>query len=272
MLAFIIIVALIVLYFIAQEALRNSGLLCMLTLFGVVPFTLTVFWFQYEDLDLFLWIKLYTILFCICWGSWLRFTSHGTSRWFLTTISLLLAANILEAMSMDFLGSGLAHGLNVLSGLMLLVSLPYGASCVRIDIVNKHHDLRFDNCLTWIVGYTLWNWSFTYLNYTSLVGHHTAILAVALIVAIVDPQRWLQTRAATLGVSLIFTAISYSGMLSVIDTNNWYEEHIAILVASFALGWTAVHTIQFRVASLKQHFAGRQLIFVPSPADGRVAC
>jgi hypothetical protein len=61
-------------------------------------------------------------------------------------------------------------------------------------------------------------------------------------------------------------------MLSVIDATNWHGEHIAILVASFALGWTAVDTIQFRVASLKQHFAGRQLMFVPSPADGRVAC
>ena len=206
MLAFISIVTLIALYFIAQEALRRSGLHCMLTLFGVIPCALTVFWFQYEDLDLFLWIKLYTILFCICWGSWLRFTSHGTNRWFLTTISLLLAANILEAMSMDFLESGLAHGLNVFSGLLLLVSLPYGASCVRIDIVNKHHDLRFDNCLTWIVGYTLWNWSFAYLNYSSLMGHHMAILATALIVAMIDPQRWLQTRAARLSPPSYFGA------------------------------------------------------------------
>jgi len=247
----IVIVSLIAVYFVSQEALRRKGLFCIWTLFGVLPVALTAYWSQNKDFDLFLWVKLYTILFCICWGNWLRFTSHGTNPWFLRTIPVLLAANILEAMTVDILKFGLAHSLNAVTGALLLVALPFGATCVRFDLTSKHRDMRFDTSLTWIVGYTLWNWSFMYLNYPSLMGHHSAILATALIVAMIDPQRWLQTRAATLGMSLILTATSYSGMLNLIDTTCWFQEHIAIAVAIFAFGWMLVHVLN-PIRSIRQ--------------------
>ena len=239
--ALITVAVLIVVYLLAQESMRRRHLRFMLALFGLLPLALTSYWIHTNELDLFLWIKIYSVMFCICWGSWLRFTEHGKNPWFLRTIPWLLAANILEATTMDFLNKGWAHGLNALSGALLIVSMPHGASRIRIDHACRYCDLRFNVSFPWIIGYTLWNWTFVYLNYSSISGHHTAVLVAALIVAIGDPQRWLQVRAATLGLSLLLTATNYSGMLAVIDTTSWYDANIEMAAALIVFSWMIVH-------------------------------
>jgi hypothetical protein len=123
----------------------------------------------------------------------------------------------------------------------LIATLPFGAKQSWIDVASKHRDLRLDLSMNWIIGYTLWNWTFVYLNYPSLTGHHTIILAVALIVALCDPQRWLQTRAVTLGLNLFWMATSYSGTLSVVDANGWFTQPIANGAAIVVLCWMLVY-------------------------------
>ena len=78
----------------------------------------------------------------------------------------------------------------------------------------------------WVIGYTLWNWTFVYLNYPGLMGHHTAVLSAGLIVALYAPLRWSQTRASTLGFSLLGSATWFNGMIDWMDTSTWFDQRL----------------------------------------------
>ena len=208
------IVAVTMLLLLAYEVLRRAGKWISWGLFFAVPLTLTPYWFAVNDFDFFLWIKSYSVFFCIVWGTALRFTSLGERPWARTTIHLLLAGNILEAIAVDVLESGLAHTMNAIVGLILIATLPYGSDSSRIDTAGRSRDLLSGTSRTWIVGYTLWNWTFVYLNYPMLSGHHTAVLAAGLIVAAIDARQWTQARACTLGLNLLATATFYPEVTS----------------------------------------------------------
>jgi hypothetical protein len=238
-----VIVAMTLLYFGMQELLRRCKLPILLGLFLLTPLILTPFWIKSNDFGPFLWIKTYSIMFCVSWGSWLRFTSGGDKALLRRTIAWLLAANILEALVLDILGTGIAHNLNALAGILLLATMPRSTMSTRIDRASRHQDIRYDVSLAWIVGYTLWNWVFVYLNYPALAGHHIAVLSAALILACIDPQRWLQTRAATLGLNLLFMATSYPGTIAVSDATGWFDERTAIIAASLSFAWLVIHAL-----------------------------
>jgi hypothetical protein len=262
MYALLAVFALTLVYLLAQELCRRLKLSCLLAIFGLLPLVLTPIWLQSRELDWFLWIKIYSVMFCICWGSCLRFTSLANSIRLRPTIPLLLAANILEATIVDALNAEWTHRLNAVTGVMLIASLPYTSDRTRIETASNLNDLRFDASMPWIVGYTIWNWTFVYLNYASFTGHHTAILAAALLVAIIDRHRWVQARACTLGLSLIPTATNYSGMRSLLNTTNWFDENLALFVGLSALLWM--------IASVRINLAmtGCQLNFIRRKLNG----
>lgn len=200
------VVALTALLFLLQELLRHCGKWILWTLFLAVPAALTPYWIAVNDFGPFLWIKCYSVFFCMCWGSALRFTWLGERPWARLTIPLLLAANVLEATVVDLLESGMAHRVNGLAGLLLIATLPYGVASTRVDTGSRCRDLYCGASLCWICGYTIWNWTFVCLNYPSLAEYHVAVLASALIIAVIDSRRWLQTRACTLGLNLLAMA------------------------------------------------------------------
>ena len=238
-----VVVLMTLVYYGAQEWLCRVRLPVLWTLFILVPIAFTPYWFKVNCFDLFTWIKTYSILFCVCWGGWLRFTAMGDKPWLRRSIAWLLVANILEALILDVQGSGIAHNLNALAGLLLIVTVPLSVRHTRIDRDSRHQTLRYDAPLAWICGYSLWNWTFVYLNYPELTGHHTAVLSAALIVACIDPQRWVQARAATLGMNLLLMATSHSGTLAVSNATTWFDESIAIAAASIAFAWMTVHAL-----------------------------
>ena len=208
------IVVVTILWLLAYEAFRRAGKWVSWGLFFLVPLALTPYWFAVNSFDLFWWVKSYSVYFCIVWGTALRFTSLGERPWACNTIHLLLAGNILEAIAVDVLETGLAHTLNASAGLILIATLPYGSDSSRIDSAGRYRDLHSGTSLRWIVGYTIWNWTFVYLNYPSLSGHHTAVLAAGLIVAAIDARRWTQARACTLGLNLLVSATFYPEVTS----------------------------------------------------------
>lgn len=224
-----------VLLLLAQEAVRRAHRLAVWAVFLLMPLLLTPYWIRVNELGLFSWFKFYTVFFCVCWGTALRFTSLGNRAWARFTIPLLLAVNILEAVVLDMFGHGSAHALNAVAGLLLIATLPYGQDPTRIDSANCCRDLLFRISKRWVIGYTLWNWTFVYINYPALAGHHIAVLAAGLIVAMYDPHRWSQTRASTLGVNLLFTATFFNGMIAWMDTSTWFDEQIGIVAAGFGL-------------------------------------
>jgi hypothetical protein len=238
-----VVVLMTLVYYVVQDWLGRARLPVLWTLFFLVPLALTPYWFQENSFDLFAWVKIYSVMFCVCWAGWLRFTALGDKPWLRRSIPLLLVANILEALILDVQGQGAAHNLNALAGMLLIATVPLSIGSAHIDRGNRHQTLRFNAPLAWICGYSVWNWTFVYLNYPALTGHHTAVLSAALIVALIDPQRWLQARAATLGMNLILFATSYSGTLTVSDATTWFDESIAITAASIALAVMAVHAL-----------------------------
>lgn len=248
----LVIVVMTLAYYGLQEVVSRSRLPVLWTLFLLVPIALTPYWLNTNSFDLFVWIKIYSVMLCVSWAGWLRFTTMGDKPWLRRTIAWLLVANIAEALVLDIQASGIAHHFNALTGIFLIATLPFSVRHTRIDRASRHQTLLYDVPLVWICGYTFWNWTFVYLNYPAYMGHHTAILSAALIVALLDPQRWLQARAATLGLNLLWMATSNIGLLAVSNTTTWFNESIASVAASFALAWMAVHaanTLKTRLAS-----------------------
>ena len=244
------IIAVTVLLLLAQEALRRASRWTVWGVFLLMPLILTPYWIRVNELGLFSWFKFYTVFFCVCWGTALRFTSLGNRAWARSTIPLLLAVNIFEAVVLDLFGHGLAHTLNAAAGLLLIARLPYGKNSTRIDSANCYRDLLYEISQRWVIGYTLWNWTFVYLNYPSLAGHHTAVLAAGLIVAMYDPRRWSQTRASTLGVNLLFTATCFKDMVAWMDTSTWFDEQVGIVAAGFGLVFMTGCTVQFWLSQI----------------------
>lgn len=227
--------------------------------FLLMPVLLTPYWIRINELGLFSWFKFYTVFFCVCWGTALRFTWLGRRPWARATIALLLAANIAEAVTVDLVGHGAAHIVNAAAGLLLIATMPYGKQTTRIDSAGRYRDLRYTMSRRWVIGYTLWNWTFVYLNYPALAGHHAAVLAAGLIVAMVHPRRWAQTRASTLGVSLLLTATCYREMVAWMDTSTWFSEPVATLAALLTLAYMGGYAARFwRPRVARTSFRGRR--------------
>lgn len=256
------IIAVTVFLLLAQETLRRSSRWFVWGLFLVLPILLTPYWIRTNELGVFPWFKFYTVFFCVCWGTLLRFSVLGDCSWARSTISLLLAVNILEAVVLDLVGDGPAHALNAATGLLLIATLPYGKNSARIDSANRYRDMLYGTSLRWVIGYTLWNWTFVYLNYPSLTGHHTAVLAAGLIVTLHDPGRWAQTRASTLGVNLLGSATFFNPMIAWMDTSSWFDEHLGVVSACIGLAFMttfAVLLCRFKFARVKARWNALKL-------------
>jgi len=186
-------------------------------------------------------VKCYTIVACICWGTAVRFTPLRARSLARRSIPALLVLNILEAIAVDVLAGGAAHGFVAAAGLLLIATVPMGDRAARIDSPKRHRDFRHAVSRRWVIGYTLWNWAFVSLNYPQLLGHHTAVLAAALIIGLIDPHRWLQSRACTLGLNLIAVATINTEMVAWLDTSNWFGHPFAGAAAGCAAAFAVWH-------------------------------
>ncbi|WP_439621060.1 DUF5692 family protein [Gemmata sp.] len=229
------ILALFAALYVTFEVLRRAGKWAAWALFLAVPLALTPYWVRVNSFDPFCWLKLYTVCFCVVWGTALRFTRLGDRAWARLGIPVLLAGNIIEAMVTDLIGGGLAHELNAAAGLLLVATQPYARRATRVDTTGEFRDLRYGLTRGWVVAYTVWNWAFVYLNYPALVGQHTAVLACGLVVAAYDPRLWVQARAFTLGLILVATATIDAALRPWLDTSAWSDERAGVAVAGAAL-------------------------------------
>ncbi|MBA4188118.1 MAG: hypothetical protein C0467_08875 [Planctomycetaceae bacterium] len=263
------VIALTAILYVVYELLRRTGKWTIWTLFVVVPIALTHYWVQTNDFGPFVWIKIYSVCFCVFWGAGVRFTSLGDRPWGRLGIPLLLAGNIIEATALDLIEHGLAHGLNAIAGIGLIVVLPYSANATRIDSESRIRDLLYGTTPSWIIAYTVWNWTFVYLNYPSYAGQHTAVLASGLLVAVIDPRRWAQSRACILGIMLITMATFDAALLSWMDTANWSNERVGVVAACGALACVA----KCAVPALRNLWAAVATITLatPQPQSDRIA-
>lgn len=192
--------------------------------------------------DWFAWMKVLTIALGILLLSVLRNTRLGQTVFVRWATYAFLVVNIMEAVVKDFTTGTIANYLNVVAGILLVLTLN------RIDTIRirttRQKDLRWTAMtMAWIVGYTLWNWVFVYLNFGfQSAMAHVAVLGSALMMAFVDKERWLQARLFTLGTFfMIFHSFPHLGArLSGGDVYPGFGMVVAFIAAGFMLVYATI--------------------------------
>lgn len=214
-----------------------------LVFFSIAPailFTCWVLLFGVEDW--FAWVKVFSIATGIIALSLFRTTRLGNhARLLQWTVYAFLAINILEATIRDAVVGNIANYLNAAAGFLLIATLEK-LRTIHIDKKEGHRDLHWSGMtLPWIVGYTLWNWVFVYLNFgfeNSIA--HVAVLASAFTVVFINKDRWLQARAFTLGMFFIFfhTFPHLNPNLVIDRTSTQFGLFVSLIPFSFMLAYT----------------------------------
>lgn len=214
-----------------------------LAFFVLLPFFIVPYW-RIIGVDIwFTWVKMFLVDIGLIWFSVFRLTNFSEKKIAKIGVYLILVANILEAVFLDILGNGIAHNLNAIAGIFLLLTLN------KIDSITTTKDKYLDvswrgMTMMWIFGYTIWNLTFVYLNFPQLFFENIAVLAVSLFIAFVNRGRWLQTRALTLGVYLILLYPSFSIWPR---TQNYYQVSVFFgeSLAKASLIFMIIYTIIF---------------------------
>lgn len=240
-----------------QEAFRRLPAGFALAAFTILPIVLTPYWLSlHRDVGLFPWTKLYTLVVSVSWLTALRMLNIGRRRKPILGLIFLLVVNIFEAVAVDALGGHLAHWLVMLSGILLVVSLPSPQSA-HMEPLLGGKDAPKRNCefiypsmtRRWVIEYTVWNWSFLFLNFPIVVAQQTAVLLASLLVGLICPARWLEARGLSLASSLILMATFPEIMLDRFDATSWRtpwrEDVVAILCIAIAVS-TTVRSVQQR--------------------------
>lgn len=248
------IVAMLIALVLLAEVFRRVRAVAWFV-FLILPPALLPLWIRSGDQGAVFWGKIVLVLWGVVWLLACRDTRLGGEMWALRVGTVILALNIVELMARDLYGSTMAGWLNAAAGAMLIVSMP-GATRIRID---ARRDFLWDIPYGWIVAYTLWNWTFVYLNFSAGSGRTIALLGAPLVIGLWDRQRWLQARAFTLGASLLLT-FTWRPLSTIGSTPDWYTPRLGVLSAGFALGSSCLYAA----------FALRRFMSAPpNPRAGR---
>lgn len=229
-----------VMYVIAYEGFRRCKLNSIWLIFGVLPLVLTPAWVWLNDFDVFLWIKMFSVFGGLCLAGWLKFGKADSTAMFRFLVPSILFVNVGEAMMVDLSQAGIQHLANAVAAISLMVTIPFGRRKVCVERIIGLNDLQFDLPRRWFVGYTLWNWSFVYLNYPAYTGHHTAVLLAALVVGCIRPKMWLQARSVTLGLNLLCYGTDPDFLLVVHDASRWTDCGVLWLAPFLSCAWILI--------------------------------
>ncbi len=224
----------------AQEFFRRYPRITMVS-FIVIPILLIPYWRLGGVEDWFLWVKGFSVMASIVLIVLFRITRLGNVKLGQQLIHLFLVINIIEAITKDIVVGNIANYFNAMAGILVITTLNR-FNIAHIDTKGEYKDIRWGGMtLMWIVGYTLWNWVFVYLNFSQGSIHHLAVLLAALVIALVDKERWLQTRAVTLGTYFI---LSISILHSDVEFFNYpYNESFGLIIAAVALGFMSIYAL-----------------------------
>ncbi|WP_137597623.1 DUF5692 family protein [Paucilactobacillus kaifaensis] len=211
---------------IGLNELARANKWIALILFILLPISLTLFlwpttagagsstgtWFH--------WVKVYSALAGCLGFMAIRFVPKlQHNKWALAFPPLILAINILEAVTRDFQVTSL-HGMvdgvfmnggpwNVMNGIAGIINIITISGWLGIVIGKDHKkDMLWpDQIWPWIIAYDLWNFAYVY----NCVGDHSFYAGAALLISCTIPAffikrgAWLQHRAQTLAFWMMFT-------------------------------------------------------------------
>ncbi len=250
-----------VILFLLNEVTRRFKYVGLFA-FTVLPLVLSVLWFTVlKDTTYTDWFHLAKVYSATagCLGFWLIRHLKGTNKktgkewrladykWALCFPPLILAVNILEAVSRDiqvglqYYGGGkLADGsmyvlggswnfMNAAAGILNIITITgwLGIKIRKKTASDKSQDMLWPDMLWfWIIAYDLWNFTYTY---NCLPGHawycgFALLLAPTLCAFTVGKGAWLQHRAHTLALWCMFAqtvpAFIDNGTFAVSSTYN----------------------------------------------------
>ena len=219
------------------EFLRRSGLWINLALTTFLPLGLSTWWIsQSPGLGWFPWLKLYSVAATLTWMNLAKFTELGHKTWWRQGLACLLLLNILEAMIQDSTGRELSHWLVVISGILVMLTLPSFHRCIQVDFNSEVRDVIYSGMnRKWIIEYSIWNWAFVFLNFPQIAAHHLAVLGAAAIVGFCVPRLWLQARGYTLMGDLMLLASFPNTLIPWTDTEHWSSPTREWIVSSLCL-------------------------------------
>lgn len=195
--------------------------------------------------DWFHWVKAYSALAGAVGFMYIRYNKKAQfNKYWLLFPPLILAINITEAVIRDFqvqaLYSGDLYGSvvnmitmhggswNAMNGIAGILNILALSGWVGIFVTKgKYKDMVWaDQLWWWIIAYDLWNFAYLYNS----LGDHAFYAGTALLLSCTIPAffmgkgSWLQHRAQTLGVWMIF-AMSFpsfqdTGMFAVKSSHN----------------------------------------------------
>lgn len=254
------ITLLTILSLFSNEMIRRFSWIAW-TVFLVVPAFFTYWWINSAHEPIFYWFKVYSVLLGGCWLLAVRFTPLKEYRWPFILGYCMFVINVMEAVVQDVSAGQWFNFLNAVAGLLLLISqVRYEG--MRVNLNSPYHDFEWNLTLLWIIGYTIWNWTFVYLNFPDQLGRVSAILLAALLIGIIKPKLWFQTRVFTLGVSVIIL-FSYKPLFTYVDTTILYHHNIGIICAMLSFMYMAVYTIYALHQKLRLSIVGWVRRFLP---------
>ncbi|MBI4592414.1 hypothetical protein HY733_03140 [Candidatus Uhrbacteria bacterium] len=215
-----------------------------LAFFSIVSAVLFSCWILlFDAVDWFPWAKVFSIASGIAVLSIFRTTRLGKDTKLVQWVTYaFLAVNILEAVVRDASSGGIGNYLNAVAGFLLIATLEK-LRTVHIDRIGKFKDLYWSGMtLPWIIGYTLWNWAFVYLNFgfQSSVAH-IAVLGSALVIGFVNKDRWLQARVFTLG--MFFVLFHSFPHLNTSPVTDIPSEQLGLFVSLVPFGFMITYAI-----------------------------
>ena len=237
-------------------------------LFFIVPLILTIFVWpttaapgnEYGTGTWFNWVKTYSALAgCLGFMAIRYIPGLSKKKGALLFPPLILALNILEACIRDFqvysfgvwdgayidnlwVMSGPWNIMNGIAGLLNIVTI-CGWAGIVISKDNTKDMIWPDMIWAWIIAYDLWNFAYTYncIADHSFYCGFTLLLACTIPAFFIKKGAWLQHRASTLGLWIMFvmTIPSFADRLAPVPTTHnpkaFFAASLVALLANAAL-------------------------------------
>jgi hypothetical protein len=178
-----------------------------LAFFGLVPLLIPVaIYLGLIDTNIgawFRWVKLYSVVFACVWFTGIRYTTLGKFAFAKFIVAAFLAVNIAEAVTQDYSLGYLPNMLNAMAGILSIITLSQWRG-IGVDD-SEHKDMVWPAMtLFWIIAYDIWNFVFVYLNFPGHAAFHLMVLLSCTLPVLPKRTVWLQARAFTLGIWMMY--------------------------------------------------------------------
>ena len=210
----------------------------------------------------FAWVKVYSSLAGCLGFMAIRYNKKlSQNKWALMFPPLILSVNILEAVIREFQlvsANGFMDGMiivggpwNIMNGVAGILNIITLSGWIGIIVSkDKEKDMIWPDVLWfWIIAYDLWNFAYVY----NCVPDHSFYAGAALLLSCTIPAffikkgAWLQHRAQTLGVWMIFV-MSFPNF---VDTSKFAVKSSHNTTALFIIGGLS---LAFNVGVFVYHF------------------